>query len=152
MVCDMCGSDKRLYRAEVEGTVLNVCEACAKFGQVKGPIPRPEVSKKKEFKPVKPISKDQLLQRLVEDFSEIIKTKREKLGLKQEDFAKKINEKESLIQKIETGNFKPSIKLARKIEGFLKVSLVEQMPNSPVAMGKSKTESFTLGDFIRVKK
>ena len=151
MVCDMCGSDKRLYKAEVEGTMLNVCEACAKFGQVKGPVPRP-VMRKKEFKPVKPISQDQLLQRIVEDFSEIIKTKREKLGLKQEDFAKKIKEKESLIHKIETGNFRPSMKLARKIEKFLKVTLVEQMSDSPVAIGKSKTEAFTLGDFIRVKK
>ena len=47
MQCDLCGSEKNLVRAEVEGTDLVVCEDCAKFGNVLGPI-KEEVEEVKE--------------------------------------------------------------------------------------------------------
>ncbi|MCP3931924.1 MAG: helix-turn-helix domain-containing protein, partial [Bacteroidetes bacterium] len=41
------------------------------------------------------------------------------MGLKQEQLAKMLSEKESLIQKMETGNFSPPIGMARKIGKIL---------------------------------
>ncbi len=153
-VCDMCGSESNLFRTEIEGTMLNVCKNCSKFGKVKSALLIKEnikKSQKQEFTPRPPISKEQLLQKLVDNFSEIIKKKRESLNLKQEEFAKKINEKVSLIQKIESGNFTPSIKFARKIEKFLKITLIEQYTSDKPEFGTSDSPNFTLGDYIKIK-
>ena len=72
--------------------------------------------------------------------------------MKQEELAKKINEKESRLHKIESGHFTPSLRLARKLEKFLKITLVEQVAEDTSPLEKSKSESLTLGDFIKVRK
>ena len=157
-VCDMCGSEGRLYSTDVEGTRLNVCQNCSKFGKVvrnvhdKKFLEKIEKKWEKERKSRPLLSKEELVQSVVEDYAELIKAKRESLGMKQEDFAKKINEKESIIHKIETGHFEPSIKLARKIERFLRIKLIEQQSSEEVKMEKTQSGSFTLGDFIKTKK
>ena len=38
MQCDMCGSEKNLVRAEIEGSEMVVCEECARFGNTLGPV------------------------------------------------------------------------------------------------------------------
>ena len=75
------------------------------------------------------------------------------MGLKQEDFANKINEKVSLIHHIETGRHEPSIELTRKLERFLRIKLiVEHEETHDTAKKEGRPESFTLGDFIKIKK
>ena len=94
----------------------------------------------------------QIIETIVPGYGRIIKKKREELGLKQEDFARKINEKVSLIHNIESEHFEPSINLARKIERFLKIKLVEQFEEQ--LSGKSKkltsTDEMTIGDIIKI--
>lgn len=149
----MCGKEiNEFYRARIEGTILNVCKNCASYGKIveavksKGEVI--EIKKKTE-KPPEP----EIIETLVEDFPQRIKNKREKLGLKQEEFAKKINEKESIIQKIESGHFTPSLKLAKKLERFLEIKLIEEIEDvKGMAIPKGSSESFTLGDFVRYKK
>ena len=34
MQCDMCGAQTQLFKVEIEGVQLNVCQSCSKFGQV----------------------------------------------------------------------------------------------------------------------
>jgi putative transcription factor len=154
----MCGSENRLYKAELEGSVLNVCKHCSKYGKIVGNvhdkrfIEKRHKRREKEKQSRGPISDSQLIEAIVEDFAKIIKEKRESLDLKQEDFAKKINEKTSIIHKLETGHFEPSIKLARKIEKFLRVTLVEQTTGKADPIEKTRSDSFTLGDFIKVRK
>ncbi len=153
----MCGSESRLYKSEIEGSMLNVCQNCAKFGKVianapdKKFIEKIQKKREKEQKPGPLISEHELSETIIEDFAKVIKEKRESLNLKQEDFAKKINEKVSLIHKMETSSFEPNIKLARKIERFLKVKLVEQQATGSIQTEKTDSGSFTLGDYIKVR-
>lgn len=155
MQCDMCGKDTNLVIAIIEGSELRVCNQCAKFGKVIKKL-KPE-SKRKEMKKdakeiIKEAPKRELIQVINPDYAYIIKTKRESLRLKQEDFAKKINEKLSLIHKVETGSVEPNLALARKIERFLKVKLIEQYEEEHGKLQKVEIDSLTIGDLIKFKK
>ena len=74
------------------------------------------------------------------------------IGLSQKDFASRINEKESMIHKIETGAFEPPLDLAKKLEKILGIKLVEEHLEKHEKFKRSKEGGFTLGDFIKVKK
>ena len=142
----MCGKQGDTISAIVEGVILKVCDVCSKHGEVV------RVRPKEDFKREKKVEESDVVELIVNDYSDKIKKAREKLNLKQEELAKSIAEKESVIQKMETGSFKPSINLARKLERFLKIKLVEQVEDEPkVAFKSGKTEGFTLGDFIKKK-
>ena len=149
MLCDMCGSSGSLFRAEVEGAILTVCGKCSRFGKVLGAVKQHEIQKAGQNKPVE---KPELMDIMVDGYAGKIRKKREELGLTQKDFAKKINEKESLIQQIESGNFHPDISLAKKLQKALGISLLEEYEEKHEAMQHAKSESFTIGDFIKVKK
>ncbi|MEM1574836.1 MAG: multiprotein-bridging factor 1 family protein [Nitrososphaerota archaeon] len=64
---------------------------------------------------------------LIENYGEIIRNARIKMGLSQEELAKQISEKLTIIKKIEQGAFKPPIELARKLEKFLKIKIIEKV-------------------------
>ena len=128
MQCDLCGATKNLVRAKIEGTELIVCQECAKFGTVLGPIKTKQEKakkRKKEKQTIKPSTEEEILI-INPNYPTIIKKAREKLGLKQSEFAKLIREKESVVHKLETGELEPSIKLAKKLEHILKIKLIEQ--------------------------
>lgn len=145
----MCGSEGKLYRAIIEDAQLKVCHECSKFGKVTGIIQ--QIPDKTIQNDVKREPEAEVMDVIVEDYAEKIRKKRESFGLKQEEFAKKINEKESLVQKIESGHFEPSINLAKKIQRFLKIKLVEEHEEKYEKQTSTKTDSFTIGDFINVK-
>ena len=148
--CDMCGSAGRLQRALVEGTEMDVCEGCAKFGKV---LRRPItfVNKGKETKKI--IAKPEKVTIIVSGFGNKVKKARERLGLTQEEFSKKVAEKESLIQQIETEKIKPKIETARKIERALDIHLVEEYEEEGSSFSvPQKTKEFTIGDMIKVRK
>ncbi|RLE45089.1 TIGR00270 family protein [Candidatus Woesearchaeota archaeon] len=128
MQCDLCGATKNLVRAKIEGTELIVCQECAKFGTVLGPIKTKQEKakkRKKEKQTIKPSTEEEILI-INPNYPTIIKKAREKLGLKQSEFAELIKEKESVVHKLETGELEPSIKLAKKLEHILKIKLIEQ--------------------------
>lgn len=160
-MCDMCSSQEKTYKIEVEGSILNVCEKCASFGKVvRKIIPEmPEKKQKQVQKAAKKLAEEkskketETMQVITPNFSLIIRKAREKLGLKQEELAKKIAEKESVIHKLESGSIIPAIPLARKLEKFLRISLVETIEvDSPETSDKrSSSEGLTLGDLIRIK-
>ena len=144
--CDLCGKiDERLNRAIIEGVELSVCTACSKFGKVLGQLKTFIKQTKRE------ISKEERTELLVENYAEIIKKKRESMGLTQKEFANKLNEKETTIHKIETGVLSPSLPLARKLEKLLGIKLIEEYEEKHMVSNKKRTEGFTLGDFLNVK-
>ena len=154
-MCEMCGSEEKLYRAEIEGTRLNVCEQCAKFGNIINAIDVPgkkELKKKeiKRFESEEP--KKKVIYIVSDDFAAKIRKARERMGLTQEDFAKRLSEKESIVQKLERGEFTPSLKLARKLERMLGISLIESYEEGGKEFRAVETEGFTIGDILKIKK
>jgi len=149
MKCDMCGSEGKLYQAVIEDAKLKVCHECSKFGKVIGIVEQENINEISTRSSQE--SKTEIMNILVDDYGGKIRNKRESLGLNQSEFAKKVSEKESLIQKIESEHFEPSIGLAKKIGKFLKLKLTEEYEEQHEAQVKSKTDSFTLGDFIKKK-
>ena len=147
----MCGKEGALFKAMVEGSEMNVCSQCSKFGKVVSQIKEPLTGKKQAKLEIKMHSNPELILSVVLNYSEIIKSKRGQLGLNQEDFAKQLNEKISVIHKMETGHFKPNLELARKLEKLLKIKLIEQIELKEEKIEKIKSDSFTIGDFIKVK-
>ena len=148
----MCGSEGRMFKAEIEGSILTVCEKCAKYGKVMNAVSQEVVKTKKEREIVEEGTKTESIFLIVEDFAERIKKKRESLGMNQEDFAKMLNEKLSLMHHIETGKFTPGIDLARKLEKLLHIKLVELHEEEHKSLSSTKIDQFTIGDLIKIKK
>lgn len=153
--CDLCGKvDEMLSRVLIEGVELNVCSVCSKFGKVIAPVKRysPKEQHKQLQKQAQTREKAEKMELLVENYSDIIKKSRESMGLAQKDFANRINEKESIIHKIETGAFEPSLSLVKKLEKALGIKLIEEHEEKHESFKRKQEEGFTLGDFIRIKK
>ena len=153
-LCDMCGSKEAAFVADVEGSLLNVCSACGEYGNIKSKvvIKQPESEKKEQAISANTEPEREIMQIIVADYSKLIRDKREQLNLKQEEFAGKINEKASLIHKMEIGEFEPPMELARKLEKFLNIKLVETHEEVRKPMVEEESGSLTIGDLIKVKK
>ena len=150
MACDMSKTKGKLYKVYVEGAELTLCKDCSKFGEVVEQVQQEShVSAKKP----KQFEGPEVMEILSEDYADKIKRKRESLGLNQKDFAEKLNEKESLIQKLETGHLEPSIDLAKKMEKSLGLKILEQYEEKHEKQNnRERAETFTIGDFIKIKK
>ena len=147
MSCELCGRNNELVQAVVEGSMLNVCKECSKFGNVIAvQKTRPIIQSK-----IKKIIEEEILEIVKPDFSITIKEAREKLGLKQEELAKRLNEKESLMHKIESNSITPSISLARKLEKALGIKIVQVYREDEKRKVNLKDESLTIGDLIKIK-
>ncbi|NJL44455.1 MAG: multiprotein-bridging factor 1 family protein [Nitrosarchaeum sp.] len=70
---------------------------------------------------------------LVPGFGEKVKAARERRGLRQEELAQRLRMKESVLHKVETGNFEPDLVLARRIEHVLGIRILEQTAASKVS-------------------
>ncbi len=148
MNCDLCGKETELFRALVEGTELTVCNSCSKYGKITGKVIVSFPERKTHEKPIE--AAEEAIENVVSNFGELLKRKREELGLSQSDFAKKIAEKESILQKLEIGGIKPTLDRARELEKLLGLKLVEEVREEPVSQQKSK-DVLTLGDFVKIK-
>ncbi len=147
MNCEMCGKQAELFTSVVEGTQMMVCADCSRFGKI---IRKAQPTAAGRKAPVKrePVHVEQI----VSDYAQRIKAARKKLQLTQKDFAKLITVKESLVHKMETGQFEPPIDMARKMEKTLHITLVEVREESeavPVQKGE-KSEGLTIGDIIKL--
>ena len=150
MDCEMCGREQAIIRASVEGSILAVCQGCGKYGKAVGRISTPIQAKaaKAEEKPLP----EEETEFIVANSGQLLKHKREQLGLKQEEFARKIAVKESALHKMETGALPPSIPDARRIEKLLGMKLIERVQVAEKAVPEAKKDQLTLGDMIKIRK
>ncbi len=144
--CEMCGKDSSLVNTAIEQVEMKVCSGCARFGTVR------ESNELPQFHERKAEHKEPGL-RIVSNYALLLRRSREGKGLTQEDFAKSLQERESIVAKWEQGKMQPSVEAARKLEKLLNVSLIEEdIEMSAVKNKSSASGGFTLGDFIKVRK
>jgi putative transcription factor len=157
----LCGADvPRLKNVAIEATFLSVCGECARFGdEVASPAVRqstmpPIIAQRLELRQRRMTPNDVYTQagelELAEDFPARIRKAREARGWKQADLGAKINEKASVIAKLESGAIRPGDGLVRKLERELGIRLKE--PVEPVAVKKPTAGgAVTLGDLIKMR-
>jgi putative transcription factor len=154
-------------RVVIEGAKLTVCTECSKHGKstweepakpilasqrpgptsYASPIQAPIQIKKKVI-----AARVDTSQEIVVDYAEEIRQAREKLGYSHEDLGKKINEKESVLRKIETGKMSPNDQLISKLEHMLKIKLLVPVAEEKVSLPKTINQELTLGDLIKIDK
>jgi putative transcription factor len=132
--CEICGIQiidhgERVY---VEGNLLTVCKECSKRGK---PSNNPQniqrklpAQPKKIEKPDKISFEDSVI--LVKNFSEVIRNSRMSKLLTHERLGLLINERASLLRKIESGSLKPDEELTKKLERFFRINLYTEVDSS----------------------
>lgn len=147
MACDMCGSHSQLFSSLIEGVKLNVCSSCSRHGKVisSNKIQRFEKPTKR-VKNKETVINDTLLK---QNYGDLIRNSREGLGLKQEELAAKLSIKESLLRGIENNKIEPPIELAKKLEVFLGIRLIEEVKIENSVSNTSKPNILTIGDLIK---
>ena len=151
MLCEMCGKDVvATSRVRIEGSVLALCPDCARFGQPVDPSPAPPASIAPARGPAPLAGGARLVaprRRLEErdlyteigelelapDWAKRVRQAREARNWKPEDLGKKLNEKKSIVLKIESGSFHPPDELVRKLEHLLKIRLRAEEPTGTPA-------------------
>jgi len=132
--CEICGVEikgKAQYIA-IGSSRLQVCQKCAPYGTVvmldkkakttPAGEPPPLVKAKRRLYEQMDLELEAELE-IGEDYGRRVKEAREKAGLKQAELAKRINEKQSLVRKIENEEIIPSKAVWGKIERVLKAFL-----------------------------
>lgn len=114
MECELCGRANASTKAEVEGTLLTVCNSCAHLGRrIESPV-----VELKDKKPLGIRTSD-----INPNFAQLVKNTRKKLNINLEELGKKINEKSSVLERVEKG-MRPTDSLAGKLEKALKIKLL----------------------------
>jgi putative transcription factor len=137
-----------------------VCGKCQKLGkpyQEEPQAPRMITSRRPNFQPrvsqrrMAELPKEMDELEVSDNFSELVRKHRMKLGLSQEDLAKRVKEKLSVIQKIETGKMAPDSRLCRELEHELKVKILVPRKETIEVPKSAAPKEVTLGDIMRVK-
>lgn len=161
MICEMCGKSVTFCRkVTIEGVHLEVCAECAKFGtEARKETPKPEGPKpvitqrleirEKRGRP-RDIYKGQETEELVDDFASRIRDARQSKGMTQKDLAMKINERVTVLSKIETGDMRPDERLIGKLQKELGIVLKEKV-SAVLASKESGSRPLTLADLIKIK-
>jgi len=163
--CPICGGKiwGRGQKVLIEGAKITVCQSCAQYGvKIKNVPKAPDRGRQNYAKPTSP-AKKKAYNRQIDDGLEIvadyvtkIRKARNSRGLNQDQFAQKLNEKPSLLRRIEAGKVKPTIKLAKKIEQVYGITLVKKVdeiePSTTQDKYMKKSSSSSLGDIAIVKR
>ena len=145
--CEICGKKfENLTQAIVEGVMIDVCSECSKYGKVV-PVRKPLIEPRRAIN----IRSQDVYEDVIDGYADVVKDARERKGLKQEELASNIAEKESVIQKVENGSMKPTIKLSRKLEQFLGISLIEEVEEKRDVNVNLKDSGLTIGDLVGLR-
>ena len=137
-----------------------VCKECSKLGKIQKAPPKPKFVRQNE-KGRKTTNarkrnysrRDEPTEELVEDFALKIRNARESKDWSREDLGRKINERVSVITRIETGKMTPDLKLTKKFEKALNIKLLEKVNDIDLNQFVSNTSGErTLGNIMKIKR
>ena len=163
MVCEMCGKNVTFCKKVlIEGVLLEVCTECAKFGteakKGQAPLsgPKPVIEQRLERREKRQKQRDVYAdggeEELVEDYASRIRNARSRMGLTQKELAAKLNEKLTILSKVESGGMRPDEKLIRKLQKELGIVLKERPPPTPDVKSTSHgSGALTLADLIKMR-
>ena len=167
--CEMCGAETASpTTVKIEGAELDVCDDCADFGTEVEQQSTASASTKYSTDSDSSGQSDSAggsgsaggsrgpdmfddMEEIVQDYDERIRNARESAGLSQEDLAKELNEKASLIRKLERGASLPSDSIQGKLERRLDITLTEGGVSDTEWEGGASTGEYTLGDVVQRK-
>ncbi|UCC19438.1 MAG: TIGR00270 family protein [Promethearchaeota archaeon] len=163
--CPICGSIiwGKGQRVLLEGAKITVCYNCAQHG-----TKIQNYSKNTQTKKIYSQDRSKSIKRqetkrdiinnleIVPDYAKKIRNKRNSLGLNQDQFAQKLNEKPSLLKRIEAGKVEPTIKLAKKIEDVYQIKIFKKVDEIEADFSNNKymkkSTGSSLGDIAFIKK
>jgi len=172
--CEMCGAETDSPTAvKIEGAEIDVCDDCAEFGtEVRQPASESASTKYSTGSSDDGSSASSGgggasgssggstsrapdmfddMEEVAQDYDERIRSAREASGLSQEELAKELNEKASLIRKLERGSMLPSDSVQSKLERRLDIALTEGGVEDADWEGGSASGEYTLGDVVQRK-
>ena len=175
--CEMCGTETGSPKTvKVEGAELDVCDDCADFGTEVQTQETSSTSTKYSTSSSSSSSsssgstsssgssgggggggggrRDMFdeMDEVVQDYDERIRDARESDGQTQEELANQLNEKASLIRKLERGDVLPSDTVQRELEKALGISLSAGGGDGDSEWSSdSATGGTTLGDVVKRK-
>ncbi|MFB6251907.1 MAG: multiprotein bridging factor aMBF1 [Halobellus sp.] len=176
--CEMCGSEQpSLTTVKVEGAELELCDDCKEFGTEVRTESSASQSTKYSTSSSSGTSgssgssssssggstaggsggstrrRDMFddMDEIAGDYDQRIREAREDRGLSQEDLANSLNEKASLIRKLERGDILPSDDVRKKLERNLEISLVEGDDGEDSEWSGGSSTTTTLGDVVKRK-
>jgi len=175
--CEMCGTETSSpNRVKIEGAELDVCDECTDFGtEVKQDTGSSSTSTKYSTSSSSSSSSSSAggasssssggggssrqrqdmfdeMEELAQDYDEIVRSGRESAGLSQEELAQQLNEKASLVRKIERGDTLPSDEMQGKLEKALGVDLSAGSSTEDTEWeSDTSTGEYTLGDVVERK-
>jgi len=89
---------------------------------------------------------------IAQDYDDLIRSARESKGLSQSELANQLNEKASLISKLEQGETLPSDDVQRKVESALDISLSAGGSSDDEEWSSGSSDgNYTLGDVVKRK-
>ena len=165
MECEICGKpvpENNPLRAKIEGSVMVVCKECSKLGTIQKAPAKPKYVKQNN-KSKRPTTtrnrnrnysrRDEPSEELIEDFSFEVRKAREAKDWSREELGKRINERVSVISRIETGKMTPDTKLTKKLEKALNIKLLEKVDNIDLNQFiSSSSGERTLGNVMKIKR
>jgi len=161
--CEICGNPVfgKGYHVNVDGAELLVCKACStvraspqKLRPMTNQPPSrviaaksgPSVPRHRPSQPTMPEGRE-----LIPNYGEVIRKAREAMRLSQEDLGRKIAEKTSVLQKLESGRLVPPEALVEKLQRTLKIKLLLATTDASVDEKPPKPDELTLGDIAIVR-
>jgi putative transcription factor len=174
--CEMCGAEQSsLTATKVEGAELELCDDCTDFGTEVRTDSGSDTSTKYSTSSSSSSSSgsggssgtassgggggggggtrrsDMFddMDELATDYDERVRHAREERGLSQQELADELNEKTSLIRKIERGDVLPSDDVQRELERFFDISLSEGTEADDAEWDGDSSTTTTLGDVVK---
>ncbi|MEK6947654.1 MAG: multiprotein-bridging factor 1 family protein [Nanoarchaeota archaeon] len=145
--CELCGkTSEKLFTSLIESVSMSVCDNCKNFGTL--------IQEKSFTNQRRTFSQayDDTGEYVDDRYNLLIKNKREQLKLTQEELSIKLQEKISLISKIERADIRPTIELAKKFENLLGIRLISKRGIAEKQVPNEKyTGSLTIGDLLKKK-